>query len=139
MLKNVSEVLSESGVKSPSCSTRLSPTRCLEELSFPSSAPADGAAGTLLSRPWTATASPAPSLGLALLTGTGDVPTGPWGSEWRGDCMLQSGSCFPGKADHALGFLHFSPDVLNQGGGHIWPVMVQPCDVAENSYFSLRK
>lgn len=53
--------------------------------------------------------------------------------------MLQSGLCFSGKADHALGFLHFSPDVLNQGWGHIWPVMAQPCDLAENSYLSLKK
>lgn len=83
--------------------------------------------------------SPAPSLGLALLTGTGHVPRGPLGSEWRGVCVLQTGLCFPSTADHALGFLHLSPDVLNQGGGRIWTVMVQPGDLAENSYLLLRK
>lgn len=83
--------------------------------------------------------SPAPSLGLALLTGTGRVPGGPLGSEWGGVCVLQSGLYFPGKADHALGFLHLSPDVLNQGGGHIWTVMVQLGNLAENCYLPLRK
>lgn len=58
---------------------------------------------------------------------------------WTGGCTVQSGLCFPGKTDRAVRFLLLPPEVLRHGRGHIWIGMVQPGDLAEMFYLSLKK
>lgn len=58
---------------------------------------------------------------------------------WAGGCTVQSGLCFPGKTDRAVRFLLLPPEVLRHGRGHIWIGMVQPGDLAEMFYLSLKK